>query len=137
MRFDQTTEPLDDRINHSGCPFLSGLLLSEQAGYPEWITPSEANAAYQYLVDSDVIREDGYVLNWSKFGDWLFKPGEMRFHTEEVGYVFVDGDFAEAEYARPGMTHFIAAYPTEVDPFPNSRTRKEGTLMGYRVWSRV
>lgn len=141
MRFDQTTESLDDRANSAGCAFLSGLLLSEEAGYPEWINTGEANAAFQYLIDSGIIRNDGFILKWDKFGDWLFKPGEMVFHREGPSYALKPGDFAEAYYVRVDEKnvvhgHFIAAYPTEIDPFPKSLTRRVGILDSYRVWTR-
>jgi hypothetical protein len=141
MSFDQTTEALDDRINDAGCAYLAGLLLSAQAGYPDWIHVEDANAAFQYLVDAGVLREDGFVRNWARFGDWLFRPGEMTYHWEASDYACKTGDFAEAYYTRIDPKeklhgHFIAAYPREEDPFPNSLTRRVGKLDSYRVWTR-
>lgn len=145
MKINQTTEALDDRINAEGCAYLAGLLLSQQAGYPEWMDRiediPEVNAAFQYLIDAGILRGDGYVQNWSKFGDWLFRPGEMRFHREGPEYVLKPGDFAEAFYTRTDANrvlhgHFLAVYPTEEDPYPNSLTRRVGVLDSYRVWTR-
>lgn len=140
-RVKQTDAPLDDDIEEGGCAFLSGLKLSEQAGYPAWITDEETNKAFEYLVAAKIVRQDGFILDWVRFGDWLFTEHEMTFHMEGAAYQCKPGDFAEALYAYTDdkevvHQHFIAAYPQEDDPYPNSKTRRIGRIIGYRVWTR-
>jgi hypothetical protein len=144
MNFDQTTEKLDDALNHAGCALLSVLILTEQCGHSEWTNPEDANDLFHMLVASGIVYSDGSIQKWPELGDAVFGKGNMHYHYEPIGYSFKPGDYAAALYRRRDpadvnnwLTHFVACWPKELDPYPNSITRAVGALDSYRVFTEV